>query len=215
MRIATALLRYGWAILLSGLVLAWVLRLWHADLTIPFEYHGDALLNLAWVKGLIENGWYLHNDAVGAPAGLDMRDFPLADNLHFLILKLIAAFTSNPALVINLFFLLTFPLSAVTALFVFRRLEVGYVPAFVGSLLFAFLPYHFLRGQGHLFLAAYYLVPLAVLVMLWLYLDRGLFFAWDEAAQAPRWQPTNRRTLGAVLVCLLTGGAGVYYAFFG
>src|SRR5438270_707913 len=72
-------------------------------------------------------------------------------------------------------------------------------------LLFAFLPYHFMRGLGHLFLASYFLIPLLVLLALRLYLDQSPFCRRDLF---------SRRTLGAVLLCLLAGSGGVYYAFF-
>src|SRR5262249_25476647 len=153
----------------------------------------------------IENGWYLDNPSLGMPGELHYHDFPLADSLHFLIVKLLALCSRDHALVGNLYFLLTFPLAALSALFVFRRFQLAYGPALVGSLLFAFLPYHFIKGTGPLFLAGYFLVPLVVLVALELCLSSG----------APRQQPLcSWQTLGAVVICMLTSSAGIYYAFF-
>src|SRR5204862_231532 len=109
------------------------------------------------------------NPALGAPAGLDLRDVPLSDNnFHFLLLKLLGLFTSDYGLVINLFFLLTFPLVTLSALYVFRQFKISLAPALFASLLYTFLPFHFIRGQHHLFYAAYYLVPLMVMVTLWI-----------------------------------------------
>src|SRR5262245_25069994 len=105
------------ALAITGLVV--VLELWRADLGVPFAYGGDALCAQLWTKGIIEHGWYLTNESVGAPFGLDMRDFPLVDSLFFLILKLIAQATSDPFRVINVYYLLTFPAAAVSALWVF------------------------------------------------------------------------------------------------
>jgi phosphoglycerol transferase len=205
---------YGAAVALCLLVVAWRFELWRADLNVPFCYDGDALFVQIWVKGVIDNGWYLRNGYLGAPGGLEMHDWPLADSLHFLILKLIALFTSNYALTLNLFYLLTYPLTTLTSLFTLRQFRVSYAPAAVVSLLFTFLPYHFLRGQGHLFLASYFLVPLAVLVLLWLYLDAGLFFRWEETTQKVCWNGFGWRTLVSIGIALLMGSGGVYYAFF-
>jgi phosphoglycerol transferase len=87
------------------------MKLWQAVLRIPFSYSGDTLLNSMLIKGVIDNGWYLHNYFVGMPSGLDMYDFPdpLLNNFNFLIIKLITLFTSNWALRMNLFFFLGFP----------------------------------------------------------------------------------------------------------
>src|SRR5205085_1170895 len=99
------------------------------------------------------------------PTGLDMHDFPLVDNLHFLIIKLIGLAGASAALTLNLYYLLGFPLATLSALFVMRRVGVSVPIGLVASLLFTFLPYHFERGIWHLFLSAYYLVPLMVLVV--------------------------------------------------
>src|SRR4051794_12571161 len=137
-----------------------VLELWNADLRIPFRNDGDCLYTQLWVKNLIEGGWYLHTDRAGAPYGLNLHDFPLAESLHFGIMKLLALGSINPCRIINCYFLLTFVFTTITSLFVFRYFGVPTLPALVGSLLYAFMPYHFWRGVAHLFLAAYYLIPL-------------------------------------------------------
>jgi phosphoglycerol transferase len=150
---------YGTAFVLCATSLTCVLQLWHANLRVPFGYIGDSLLFGAAVKCGQDHGWYLNNPDLGAPGGSQMFDLPMADNLHFLILKGMTAVGLDFAEATNLYFLLTFPLAAWSALFVLRRLGVGAEPAITTSVLFAFLPYHFYRGIYHLFLAAYYLVP--------------------------------------------------------
>ena len=54
-RFLTVFAAYGAALLVCLLLLAWVLRLWRADLTVPFSYSADTLLVQMWVKGLIDN----------------------------------------------------------------------------------------------------------------------------------------------------------------
>ena len=71
-------------------------------------------------KGLIENGWVLHNRFLGMPAGFDLYDVPIPDNLHFGLIKLISYFAPNSAATVNIFALLTFPLVTIMSLFVFR-----------------------------------------------------------------------------------------------
>jgi phosphoglycerol transferase len=195
-------------------ILTAVLHLPDADLRVPFLYQKDGLFTQLWIKTLVENGWYLHNDRLGAPGGLDLHDFPMADNLHFLLIKLAALATSDFVLLYNLYFLATFPLAALTSLFVLRRLGLSYGPAIVASLLFAFSPYHFFRGQGHLFLSAYFLVPLAVLVLVWVSSERPCFFAWDESHKTFARRLLSRRSFAGVAVAALLGAGGVYYAYF-
>jgi phosphoglycerol transferase len=83
---------YTGAFVLCCLILVWVMKLWQADLKVPFDYGQDALYNGMIIKGVIDNGWYLHNDFIGMPTGLDMHDFNNSYFLHFLTLKLISFF---------------------------------------------------------------------------------------------------------------------------
>lgn len=166
----------------------------------PLTYFGDSLLYGIATKGAIEHGWWFHNDALGAPAGLHYEAYPAIENFHLAVIKLISIFSSNYALVLNLFYLLTFPLTAVASFYVFRKLRFSFAASLVVSLLYAFLPYHFFRSY-HLFLAAYYLVPLMVLVILWVCQEEH--FAWK-----------SRKALFSVVVCVCVGCCGVYYPFF-
>jgi phosphoglycerol transferase len=58
------------------LLLIFVMKLWNADLCVPFAYSGDGQLNGMCIKGIIDNGWFLSNKYIGMPTGLYMQDFP-------------------------------------------------------------------------------------------------------------------------------------------
>jgi phosphoglycerol transferase len=190
-------------------------ELWRADLRVPLAYGGDSFLMQMLVKGTLENGWYLHNGSLGMPAGQDLHDFPMAEGLHFLIIKLLGRVTADAAVVSNLYYLLGFPLTTLTALLVLRRFGIPRAIAGVVSLLYAFLPYHAMRGPGHFFLSLYYLVPLLSLVILRVYLGEGPFYHPLRAGEPTRRRLLSGWSLAAVAIAVLVGSAGVYYAFFG
>ena len=188
-----------------------VMKLWQANLRVPFGYFGDTVLIHMVVKGTVENGWYLHNDALGAPGAMDIHDFPMADHVHLLWIVVMRQFTRDHALIFNLFHLLTFPLTTATAIWALRRLGVSSIWALVFGLLYAFQPYHFLRGTGHYFLSAYYLLPPMIWLIVRIYQGRGPFLSLD----AESWTSGSHWLIGAaILIAILTGGSGVYYAFF-
>jgi hypothetical protein len=195
-------------------MLIWTLKLWKADLNIAFCYRGDGLPLLTYVKGIADNGWYLHNRHLSYPGEMDMEDYPLADNLHLFLMKLLAQATDQPGAILNWFYLLTFPLTTLTSFLVLRRLGISYGPAVVGSLLFAFLPYHFWPGEGHLFLVAYYLIPLVVLLALRIYQGWNVVNEPGDERDAGVIRFSKWQMIGGFVICLAVGSTSVYHSFF-
>ncbi len=188
-----------------------VLRLWRGDLSVPLSYSGDSNYQLMLVKGVIANGWWYTNHALGAPFGQELYDFAVGgDHLHLALIKLLTLFSSNAALVTNLYFLVSFPLSALTAALVMRWAGVSSPVAFIASVLYALTPYHFLRGENHAFLAADFAVPLAAYLVLGVSSGRPLFA--KRTRQTPRWlRYLSGRSLVTVLSCVAVASTGTFY----
>ncbi len=214
---------------ISVVVVFFVMQLWRADLKIPFYYEmrdqtkpadtvdpngsGDAFFAFAVTKGIKDNGWMMHNPFIGAPSGMDLNDYPLLDTIHFCGQKAIGWFTSSFGVMVNIFFLIGFPLTTVTALYTCRQLKIETSIAGAVSLLYAFLPYHFLRGEQHLALASYYLVPLTVLLCFWAAETETLFPFATGKGRFP--VLCTNRGIASLVISVLVGCGGVYYAAFG
>jgi len=203
-RRARILIEHGCAAAASLQAAFVLLRLWRADLRVPFDYEDDALYFGMMVKAVVDGGWFLKNPLLGAPGVLAMHDFPSADWLHLLVIKIMSWGSSDWALLFNAYFLLCFALITMAALAVFRHFRVAYAPALAGSLLYAFLPSRLLTGEVHYFLVLFYEVPLAILVALWV--------AGDDPPLG--WRRGRGRMVAAIAICALTAGTGIYYAFF-
>jgi len=180
------------------------LKLWRMDPDVPlFDVAGDSSYYLATIKGVLENGWFLHNPDLGAPFGQSNHDFAIGDVAHYVVVWLLGLVLGDPIVVFNAFFLLCFPLIAVVAYAVLRDLGAARAPALVAGVLFAFLPYHMIRGQQHLFLTSYYEIALAV---------------WLVAIVAEGGSPIGRAPRGRALLvvgaCLVVGAGASYYAIF-
>ena len=201
----TDLLLGGAAALLALVAAVTVLELWDGGLHVPFTYSGDGILNLSLIKSVIDHGGYLENPDLGAPQGQELYDYPVAsgETLNLVLFWLGGLFTNDPAVVMNLFFLLTFPLAALAAFLVLRLLPVSPPVALVFAVLYALLPYHFLRGEVHLFLSAYYAVPLGAYLVIAVLRGDRLFGRW-------------RRTLLTAAICLVVAASSgsFYYSSF-
>jgi hypothetical protein len=188
-------------------------KLYRADLRVPFIYFGDTMFYGLLIKGIGEHGWYLNNTNIGMPYGAQLHDFPIPDTFNLLLMKLGTWFTDDHALILNLFFILTFPLVTITSFYVFRQFNLSFFPALLGSMLYTFTPYHLSRGESHLMYSAYYVVPLIVLVILWVCALSGRND--QEGRQEISFSLRNSKLIISIVICVLIASTGgVYYSFF-
>jgi hypothetical protein len=218
-RTGAAALDAGVVTALTTAVLVVVLRLWEAAPKIPFSYPGpwsreffagDATFHLKVARALEQGEWWWRpNQHLGAPFGQDLRDFPLGpDHLHVVLLKGLVTVLGDPFAAVNAYYLLGYPLVALSAWGVLRLMGISRPVAIVVGVLFAFLPYHAGKGPEHLFLANYVAVPLAGLLLHWHLTGRT---AWGPARRGSAPGLTRRRLLGVLLCVLVLGSGSAYY----
>lgn len=171
---------------------------------VPFGYGGggvDAQLYQAPIKAMQETGTRWTNPRMGAPGNSNLYDHPMPEGLHFATIWLFLQLTGDWAVAYNLFLLVHFPLGALSATWVLRRLAAGVPGSVVGGVLFAYLPHHaIVMSSQHVFLGAYFPIPLAMLVAVRLFEGQLVVL--------------SRRGLGAASVGVLLGATGAYYAVF-
>lgn len=162
---------------LAGVGVCWVFQPWNLSLSRPLAYSKEVMSDMMsivlWTKSIIDEGWWMTNQHVGAPGGLYMHDYPTGSNVHFLALKILTVITKDPIKLITIYYFLTFPLAAWSAFFVLRRLGLAYGNSLIGGLLFAFTYFHFFRGTPHLLLSGYQYVPLMCLIWVWMIEERS------------------------------------------
>jgi phosphoglycerol transferase len=195
------------------------LRFWRLDLQVPLSYSSDSLLHLGYVQNMVDTGSYLDGPRLGAPFGQQHYDYPLGpDHAHLLILRILTAVTGDAPTSVNLFYLLTFPLAALTAVWALRRLRIPPLIALFGALVFTLLPYHFLRSTGHLFLAAIYTVPVSCYLVVATIEGRRFFgLGRDHSLTTNPRRSLSQRLLdvaGPAALCLLVASGGAYYVVF-
>jgi hypothetical protein len=213
---------YAGAIVLTSILVFFGLRLDRATLKAPFYYDLDALLILPMVKATAERGpgGHWRNERMGAgvtadrpPQFMELHDFPVIDYLHFTLIWILSLFIQHVVVLFNVYFLLTFPLTTLSAMIAFRYLGLTLPAAAVGGLLYSFLPFHYQRWENHYFLAAYWMVPLALLPVFSICSGRFPFFHRFPDGSLTR-QLWSARSLGLVALGIAAASAGAYYAFF-
>jgi hypothetical protein len=214
--IATELGYAAIAGLLSLAIALWALKIWDANLSVPFRYSevDDTKFYLLLIKGILAHGWFLTNHNLGAPFGQQLFDYPQgADNLNLFTVKLIGLIAPHPGVVIDVFLFVTFVLDGAAACLVLRRLGVSPLVSIVCAVLFALLPYHFFRSDSHLFLSSYWSLPFTAYLFIAVLDDRPLFTRRPPGGRVRRW--LTPASVATVLMCLVIASTGLYYAVFG
>lgn len=191
-------------VLFVSALLVIFLKLWEKDLRIPFSYMIDAFGPLKEVKNAVLGNGLYSMPQVAAPLGGDETRAIKGFIIHHLFLKVLAYITGSAPLSVNLYYLISYPLTAALSFFSMKKIGLGRISSFVLSVLYAFLPYHFYKSTYHLYLACYYLIPLACLVIFDVAI--GDFGTGEKKI--------NRQTLLMMGVSLLLGLSDTYYAAF-
>jgi len=203
---------YGAAALLAIAIAAAVLDLRDLNFSVPLGYStgGDVWGVTEEFKSVQETGSLETNLRIGAPLSSDALGDPQFLSVPQLLVRFLSLFLHDAGAILNVFFLLSFPLIAVSALYALRVLGFSYFAAFVPALLYSFLPYHLLRGEDHLLLATFWFVPPAVIVAFWIAGGRR-FVYWEGGKKLPS---ISNEGLLTLCFCILIGSYHVYYLFF-
>ena len=205
----TAFLTYLFLLLIAGMGAV--------NFNIPIDFNWDSTLFLVNAKSFFNGEWgifdTIKNSALQAPYGLNMGAFPTADlNLILIILKIFAIFKINFITSVNIYFFLTFFLTSLISLYVLKKMGIPNKVAICASILYSFLPYHFLREVKHLVLASYFIVPLMVLVLFYVWQKKPLFY--KKVQDVWKFDLLNKKAIFTYIVLALTALSSIYYNLF-
>lgn len=118
-----------------------------------------------------------HNNMIFYPTGTPTMPFPSAFN-QIITLILLPFFQIQ--VIYSLIWLLTFILAAIGAFYLVRYLTGNDYAAFISGITFAFVPYHFAHGMGHISAITIQWIPFCALFFMKVFREGGLkncFFA--------------------------------------
>jgi len=137
---------------------------------VPFDYNGDALQILGWIKAASEGDyipfWKETIHRLGAPYEANWNDYPMYEKILTFGLGMVARGTGI-FIASNVAVLLGHILSVLSFYLCCRFLRYQKLWSFAAAILFSLTFYHFRRGLGHVLLAYSYPLPWAI-VSCWL-----------------------------------------------
>lgn len=162
---------YGIAFIVLTIILFFTMDIYNLNLRSPFEYSGDVVGVFSEIKNLTFGNSLYYNPNLAAPFGSNQALTMKGYLMHYVFIHLLSFFTKDAGLILNIFYIGTFFLILTTSYISFRCLKINsFIAAFM-SVVYSCLPYHFFRYEQHIYLGAYYTVPLVCVSLFWLWND--------------------------------------------
>ena len=125
------------------------------DINVPW---GGGDMTATYVNAEAWNWWsYGVTTHFGFPYGMNLNYFPGLDITQNTFSHLISVLTGQPFIGINVLLIVSFPLVAVMAYAAIRLMGLKSFLAIALAVSFTFIPWHWGRALGHLYLAAQWL----------------------------------------------------------
>ena len=156
-------------------------------------------------------GWWHYTVAnhYGFPYGMNLNYFPGLDITENTFARLVTIITGQPFIGINLLLIISFPLVAVMAYAAIRLMGLRGPLAIALGVAFTFIPWHWGRALGHLYLATLYGAVAGMILALLVGSGRLQQWCACEDRRRRRWY----FALIALLV-IVAAWSAIYYAFF-
>ncbi len=136
---------------------------YHLSTNVPGIYYGDGVAFLINLQRAFEGVWMNTNERMGFPWISDFTETPQSDFLNYLIINTIAHLTGSLIFAVNSYFILGFIVIFITTYLLLRALKISQLSAFIGSVCYALIAYHFLR-LSHIFFTWYFVAPAYIFI---------------------------------------------------
>jgi len=141
----------------------------------------------------------------GFPLGMNLNLVPGVDITQNIFAKTISTLSGNPYFGINLLLFLSFPIVAALTVIALRLVKSTGPLAIMFAIAFTFIPFHWGRGLGHMYLATLYSAVTGMILVL--LVSTGRVTKMIEQRQ-------KLQLAGFVALAAVTAWSGLYYAVF-
>lgn len=201
-------------VLLTITVGIFILGKYHAvHMGEPIGYQADAAQMYAEYG--IEEAGHPFASRTAAPFNHALNALPdtiqcFAFSMECTIVRISGWFSNDAIRIVNIDYFLVYYLTGLAALYALRRSGIGWTASGAGAILFALLPYHFMRSINHLNVGDYALVPIFMVICAWIH-DQGDEGAHSETILSAR---LSMRSMALpLLIGVMWGLTSDYYAF--
>lgn len=199
------------------MIFVYVFHLWNYNLNVPFTYSGDVVGVLQRINVFVRGESLSNVQSLGAPYGVNLYHSLFEAYFPQLFMYVFAKITNSAGLSLNLYYILTYVLSAMCTYFLLRKMEVSEITSMTCGIIYAFIPGHMLRNEGHLFIGSTFVLPLMVLSIMYLaegQLCKMEYQGKDRLNVKEVFLSIDRKMIFCVLCFVLTTFSSLYYGIF-
>lgn len=208
-RIKKLLIEGGYYIVLSILILLVmnkVICLFQRNLNFPFIYDGgDAAVTFYRSFEMKTDHSLFGFNQLGTPYGSNTYDFYVFDIGLYIIQFFFALISPNYVFGFNLFLIAGAWFNGISSMYSLRRLKFAAPLSVMLSVVYASLPFFYMRYHNHTYLAYYFAAPIAICIAIELYRNEFVFSFKKE---------TRTQTIINTVLLVVIGTTGIYWAVF-
>ncbi len=213
-KVVSCVLPYLTAVVLLTLIVNIVFRLNTVDITkYPIAYFtGDGVSVIHRTHEMAtDHNIFIYNQ-LASPYGSSTYDYYTFDLLLLIIQFICANITSNFVLGYNIFIFSAIYLNGLAAIYALKRLNFSNITSVTMGIVYGILPFFFGRYRAHVYLAFFFVVPLAVVLAVEVFRGEFVFVCpWSRKGKRPSSEEIKATAINAIIMAAV-GMTGIYYA---
>lgn len=150
--------------MLAIVIFCIVSHIWNMDLNIPLSYSGDVSGLLIMIKSVLREEIWWNFEGLGVPFHTNMWRTLMDGMIPNAIMFSIARITKSVGYGINIYYILSYGLYGTFTYYMLRKMGIMKKFSVIGAILYAFIPGHYQRGEGHIYVGSCFAIPLIIVV---------------------------------------------------
>lgn len=192
-------------------------HIWNMDLNVPLSYSGDVSGLLIMIKSVLREESWWNFDGLGAPFHTNMWRSLFDGAIPNAIMFTIAMITKSVGYGINFYYILSYGLYGICTYYMLRKAGLKKRFSVIGAILYAFIPGHYQRGEGHIYVGSCFSIPLIIVTAMNLFtgkMCRSKYSSREKLTKEELITSNSREQNLGLLFLIIVTFCTIYYGIF-
>ena len=203
--------------MLAIVIFCIVSHIWNMDLNVPLSYSGDVSGLLIMIKSVLREETWWNFEGLGSPFHTNMWRTLMDGMIPNAIIFSIARITKSVGYGINIYYILSYGLYGTCTYYMLRKMGIMKRFSVIGAILYAFIPGHYQRGEGHIYVGSCFTIPLIIVAAMNLFtgkMCKAEYILKERLTRKELMRSNSReQNLGLLFLAVVTF-CTIYYGIF-